>query len=567
MEQLNQISKIPLADLLGEIVNELEDWVIVSNKLGKTIYANRVVMDANEFHDENILGQDMHSLIGINLLDDEKLIHIRETVADKKECKFVTNPVIKGNRRVYLANELIAIWQGEQIAYYVCISKDITSTQKLKEEIYHADYFDSLTHYPNYKIFTERLNTQFSKAKRDQQPFAVILMDIGRMDEINNVYGMVIGDKIIKEVGRRIEGILEGNEEIFKYKGNAFALLKQNVEDELQISTLINHINEAMAEAISIYTRNIYTEIKTGIAIYEEGIFSKLELLQRAEIALIEAKKKSRVTHYAFYSQGIHEEIKTNLQIESELQFAVEKDEFVVYYQPFVNLKEEKLVGMEALIRLKKENGELIPPSVFISKLERMHLIEKVGMIILDKVCRQLRIWMDMGYEIVPISVNLSAVQFKNPNLAVQIKAVLKKYEIPAEYIVIEVTETAVMEDVGVAHMLIDELKSYGFTISIDDFGTGYASIGYLKKFMFDHLKIDISFIREIAANNEDRAIVEAIISIAKALHLKTIAEGIENKQQLNIMNDLGCEMGQGFLWDRPIEAAVIEDKYFRRGL
>lgn len=203
-------------------------------------------------------------------------------------------------------------------------------------------------------------------------------------------------------------------------------------------------------------------------------------------------------------------------------------------------------------------------PGTFISTLERMNLIDKVSMRVLEIVCEQIRYWIDHGYKVVPVSVNLSAVQFKNINLAQQIKQVLEHYEVPPKYIVLEITESAVMEDVRSAQIIIDELKEYGFAIAIDDFGTGYASIGYLKKFMFDHLKIDISFIREIGKNMQDRSLVEAIISIAKTLNLKTIAEGIENEEQLYIMSALGCEMGQGFFWGHPVSGTEIEDKYFK---
>ena len=276
-----------------------------------------------------------------------------------------------------------------------------------------------------------------------------------------------------------------------------------------------------------------------------------------AQTALMAAKKE-RAGTYVFYSKEVQDKADLEMMIESDLHEAVKQDEYIVYYQPFVELKEDRLVGMEALVRRTKQNGEIVMPGQFIEQLEQLNLIEKVGMGVLEKVCKQLRNWLDKGYEIVPISVNLSALQFKNPQLVDEIQGILNKYDIDSKYIVLEITESTVMEDISIAKVCIEKLKSKGFAISIDDFGTGYASIGYLKKFMFDHLKIDISFIREIVANEEDRSIVEAIIAIAKTLNLKTIAEGIESKEQLSVMSKLGCEMGQGFFWDRPISAENI---------
>ena len=563
MRQLDDINESTLIDILGKIVDEMEDWIIISDRLGKIIYANDAVFKDCYSTKEKVLGEDMCMFVGIDLSDDETLRHIQNFINKGERFEFVTNRFIKGNRRVYLANLLTTVWDNDNLEYYVCISKDITNTQRLKEEIYKANYFDTLTNYPNYKVFADRLSKHIHRAKKNRAKFAVSLLDIRKLGEINNTYGMGIGDHIIKEVGYRIKRELTTNQEIFKYKGNVFAIIEQDVKDETQVGTFLMKVNHIMEEPIQIHNRYMYVELKSGVAFYPNDSLQSPQLIDMAQVALLHAKKQKGIVPYMYYSKGIQEEVENSLQVETELQLAVENDEFIVYYQPFVELKEEKLVGMEALVRRRKKSGEIIPPAAFIDNLEKMHLIEKVGIRILEKVCIQLKEWLSRGYNVVPISVNLSALQFKNPNLAKDIKSVLQKYNIPSHYIVLEITETTVMEDVGIAQLIIEELKAYGFAISIDDFGTGYASIGYLKKFMFDHLKIDISFIREIVANAEDRAIVEAIIVIAKTLNLKTIAEGIENEEQLYVMSALGCEMGQGFFWDKPISSFQIEEKYF----
>jgi len=563
MKQLDDINESTLIDILGKIVNEMKDWIIISDKLGEIIYANDAVFRDCYAIKEKVLGEDMCMFVGIDLSDDEILRHIQNFINKGERFEFVTNRFIKGNRRIYLANLLTTVWDNDNLEYYVCISKDITNTQRLKEEVYKANYFDTLTNYPNHKVFIESLNKQIHRSKKNRTKFAVSLLDILKLGEINNLYGMGIGDHIIKEVGRRIKSELNANQEIFKYRGNIFAIIEQDLKDEAQVGNFLMKINDRMNEPIQIHNRQMYVELKSGVAFYPNNSLQSSQLIDMAQIALLHAKKQKGIVPYIYYSKGIQEEVENSLQIETELQLAVENDEFIVYYQPFIELKEEKLVGLEALVRRKKENGEIVPPSAFINNLEKMHLIEKVGIRVLEKVCMQLKEWLSKGYHTVPISVNLSALQFKNPNLAKDIRNVLEKYDIPSDYIVLEITETTVMEDVGIAQLIIEELKAYGFAISIDDFGTGYASIGYLKKFMFDHLKIDISFIREIVVNEEDRAIVKAIIAIARTLNLKTVAEGIESEEQLHVMSTLGCEMGQGFFWDKPIAASQIEEKYF----
>ena len=564
MKQLGNMDESTLIDILSKIVDEMEEWIITSDKLGKIVYANKAVFKQCYTTGLSVLGEDMCMFVGVDLSNDETLNHIQNFINKGERFEFISKRFVKENKRIYLANLLTSVWDDEDLNYYVCISRDITNTEKLKEEIDRANYFDALTHYPNHRVFTQSLDQQIHKANKNHTQVAVSLLDIRRISEINNMYGIGSGDHIIKEVGRRIKKELNSNQELFKYTGDVFAIIEQDVPNQAHVEAFLDKVNHKMEEPIKIRNRYIYVELKSGVAFYPNDSLQTTQLINRAQIALLHAKKQRGIVPYICYSKQIQEEVEKSLQIEAELQLAVEKDEFIVYYQPFVELKEEKLVGMEALVRRKRENGKIESPATFIDSLEKMHLIEKVGIRVLEKVCMQLREWMNKEYCVVPVSVNLSAMQFKNPNLAQDIKSILEKYDIPSYYIVLEITETTVMEDVGSAQLIIEQLRDYGFAISIDDFGTGYASIGYLKKFMFDHLKIDISFIKEIVENKEDRAIVEAIISIARTLNLKTIAEGIESIEQFDVMSALGCEMGQGYFWDKPIDARTIEKKYLR---
>ena len=563
MGQLDGINEATLANILGKIADEMKDWIIISDSVGKIIYANDSVFRDCAYQNGQILGEDMCMFVGVELSDEETLQHIQKFINDGEKFEFITNRFIRGNRRIYLANTLTTIWTDNELAYYVCISKDISNTLKLKEEYYKANYLDPLTNYPNQKIFLERLDKQLVRHKRNRKHLGVILLDIEGINVINTEYGISSGDFVIKEVGKRIKGQIELLQEVYKYNGNVFAILCNELQSESEVEELLVKIYRTMEQPIQIKSRQLYISLKAGIALSPDNALTSCQLIEMAQTALTYKKKKKGDGCWTFYSNAIRDEVEWNKQVEEDLQHAVENDEFIVYFQPFVDLKEEKLVGMEALIRRQKQNGEIVSPAFFLSTLEQMNLIEKVGLRVLEKVCMQIREWLDKDYQVVPISVNLSALQFRNPHLAQQIEEVLIKYHIDPCYVVLEVTETTVMDDFESAKATIEELRAYGFAISIDDFGTGYASIGYLKKFVFDHLKIDMSFIREIVANVEDRAIVEAIVAIAKSLHLKTIAEGIENEDQLYVVSSLGCEMGQGYFWDKPICARMIEEKYF----
>ncbi len=564
MEGVCEIDQPTLNDLLGKIVSSLEEWLIIGDAYGKIIYANEMVYKMCSQNDIDILGKDMCMFVGMDLSDDEVLEKVQKTIRQGERIEFISSRIVVDNRRIYLMNTVSPIYGLNDVMYYTCISKDITSTTKLQEEIYHINYFDKLTHLPNEKIFLESLGRAIKWAQKKEETFTVTLLDIKKMGQINNLYGVRVRDYIIKEISNRIKTQLNCNQEIFRYSDSVFAIIHKAMSKEVVVRNFLDKMQYIMEEPIVVHGIYISASYRGGCVTYPENGAISEEIIEMAQIALAKAKKEKRHKPYIFYSNAIREEAVSTLQVELEMLEAVENDEFIVYYQPFIELGSEGIVGMEALLRRRKKSGELMGPGTFISTLERMNLIDKVSMRVLEIVCEQIRYWIDHGYKVVPVSVNLSAVQFKNINLAQQIKQVLEHYEVPPKYIVLEITESAVMEDVRSAQIIIDELKEYGFAIAIDDFGTGYASIGYLKKFMFDHLKIDISFIREIGKNMQDRSLVEAIISIAKTLNLKTIAEGIENEEQLYIMSALGCEMGQGFFWGHPVSGTEIEDKYFK---
>ncbi|PHV72028.1 hypothetical protein CS063_00695 [Sporanaerobium hydrogeniformans] len=565
MQQVQEIHKVELVDILEKVVDEMQDWLIIGDQYGKIMYANSNVYTSCDCTKEEVLGKDMCMFVGVDLSDQVVLNKINKFLKDGEKFEFVTNRFIKGNKRIYLTNTLTTIWYNNQLEYFVCLSKDITNTEKLKAEVYRANYIDPLTNLPNQRFFLQSLYKAVQKVKSSHTQLAVIIVDIRKIGEINENYGMNVGDIVIKAVTKRLRNILNDKQEMFRYGDGSFIIIHQYITGQEDVEILLRQMNEKIKEPISVHNSYLYIEAKEGIALFPNDAKGASELIKNAEIALAKVKREKPTIPYIFYTKDIHEEIESSMLFEAELKIAVQNEEFVVYYQPFIDLKTNTVVGMEALLRQIKHNGEMVLPNKFIGVLEQMNLIEKVGIMVIEKVCIQLRRWLDKGYKVVPISVNLSALQFKNPNLAKNIIEILEHYNIKPGYIILEITESTVMEDIGLAHFTLNELKDYGFCISIDDFGTGYASIGYLKKFMFNHLKIDISFIKEITKNNQDRAIVEAIISIAKSLHLTTIAEGIEDEEQLAVMSEMGCEIGQGFLWDKPISSTQIEEKYLKR--
>ncbi len=556
------ISKNGLDGLIEKALREIKDWVMVADSEGTIIYANSIVYETCKLERSDVIEQDLCMFIGVDIGDKPSLRGIENLVSNGKKFDFITKKKIDTNTEIYLTNSVIPIDDLDDKTYYICLSKDITEAQKLKEESIDKIYFDSLTNHPNKQVFFKDMAKEIDKYKKENARCAIIIIYIQGIERINSVYGIRVGNSIIKNTAKVLESFLVDNQKLYKYDSNSFVVMTTSINTIEVVDEFLKNVIDKMNESMLVDNINMDVEIRAGISMLDDEVTMPHQLIDHAQIALTKVKKDNRGVQYLFYSKGLEEEEKSDFFYEAELKLAIKKDEFIVYYQPFIDLKSNELAGMEALVRRRKSNGEIVLPGKFIGVLEKIKLIEKVGIQILEKVCLQLHEWMKKGIEVVPVSVNLSAVQFKNRNLAKDIINIVDRYNIPSKYIVLEITETTMMEDVEAAGLIIEELKKYGFLISIDDFGTGYASIGYLKKFMFDHLKIDISFIREITKNPEDRAIVEAIIAIARTFNLRTIAEGIESEDQLHIMMNLGCEMGQGYLWDKPITAEEIESRY-----
>lgn len=537
---------------LQAMIDSMEDWMLIGDQEGRIQAVNQQALRAYGSKREEILGKDILLFVGVNA-QKESMKHEFESICLNKEGK-----------KFYLRNYFFKVETNEGEKYSVCICKDKTESninhnmERIEKEVEKA----LLPVYPDYDRLIDYVQKYYFNDRVAKKPFAIIFINIRGINEINNQYSITVGDAVLKEVRKRIQQVKQNRSSVFNYKGNVFALILEADDLVNEIQQFRQEIHKEIMKPIGIEYREMTVSWNMGISFYTKDIKNANEIIKNTELALLYARKQGKGCDVV-YSKKMQIYNDRNIRLEKELVKAVKDDEFVVYYQPLINLKNQKIVGMEALLRRRKANGEIEMPSKFIEPLERFNLIDKVGMKVVGQVCRQIREWLDKGYPIVPISINLSAKQFQNPLLADDIDRFLNMYRISAKYIHLEITESTVMEDVEIAKQVIDELKSKGFNISMDDFGTGFASIGYLKKFMFNHLKIDISFIKNIAKSQQDQAIVKAIITIAKSLNLKTIAEGVENKEQSDIIHRMGCEIGQGFLWNSALSAQKIEQNYF----
>lgn len=560
MNDIHNVQKTAVNHILAELIDEIEDWLVIYDEHGNLVYINRHAERLSGYSREEILKDPMRTLWSTNMystsLKERALIAINEN----RKFDMITLNRRKDKSEFYLSITLSGVKdETGKIIYYICIGKDITDAKLLHERLHKIKYTDEVTKLPNQAAFVELV---YNKVAKEEGHFAIVLFDISKMSYINNTYGLTTGDILLRKIADRLERVIYKGGTIAKLNSDVFAAIYEEAEDAEEINEFINIIFEQIAEPFIINNQELYIEMSVGVSLYPCHAKTAGQLINKVQIALTRAKEQSGKNKVVFYEDYIEDEVKRRILEENDIHQAYKNNEFVVYYQPFIDLQRETLTGMEALLRRKKPNGEIIMPGKFIDLLEELELIEQVGVQVIEAVCAQLRSWIDEGYSIVPISINLSTLQFKNPNLAKNIINILEKYNIPPSLVILEITETTVMKDIEMAQKTISELRNYGFKIAIDDFGTGYSSLGYLKKFLFDHLKIDISFIKEIVQNPQDRVIVGAIVSIAKALSLQTIAEGIETLDQLEIVQEMGCEMGQGYLWDAPLKPELIQEKY-----
>ncbi|MFA6055009.1 MAG: EAL domain-containing protein [Thermodesulfovibrionales bacterium] len=434
---------------------------------------------------------------------------------------------------------------------------DITERKQMEEKLKYLAYYDSLTDLPNRNLFFERIDQVIEEAKDNSSSLAVVRTDINKFKSICDLYGSAVGDRVLKEVAERLSAsIREGD--IAAHLGNdefGIACLGLTGSDDI---IMLDKIIKDISYPLNIHGDEIILTFSTGISLYPHDGENASELLKSAGLALSIAKKEGRKT-CQFYSKEMNVEASEMMLLEKQLTKAIKDEEFILHYQPYWDINTKKMVGMEALVRWQSQDKGLVPPGKFIPVLEDTGMIIEVGEWILRTAMRQVKEWQNNGYPVVPVSVNMSLVQFRQKDLAGMVKKIMKDSGYYPSLLTLEITESAFMQDIEFTKSVLTAMKEIGCSVSIDDFGTGYSSLAYLKRFPVDNLKIDISFIREMVRDPDSASIVMAIINMAHALNLKTIAEGIETEEQWNFLRLLRCDMGQGFYLSKPLPAEDFE--------
>jgi diguanylate cyclase (GGDEF)-like protein len=434
----------------------------------------------------------------------------------------------------------------------------IDEMKRAAQTLNQMAYRDPLTNLPNRILLHHSLQEAMKQAERSQQTIAVFCLNLDRFQSINTNLGYSNGDLLLQMVANRLNSFFCKDVTIARLGGDEFSLLLTNQANWEETASVVQTLSHVLAEPYNLNGNYIQIQVSIGIALYPQHSNNPDRLLSQADVAMRHAKNQGNGT-YQFYHSDLDRLAVERQQLQESLNGALERQEVVLYYQPQVNLVTGRIVGAEALLRWHHPKLGFISPSKFIPVAEETGLIIPIGKWVLRTACNQARSWQLPSRPPVRVSVNLSARQFKQQNLIETVAVVLEQSRLNPDALVLELTETSVMESVDTTIAILQQLKTMGIHISIDDFGTGSSSLSYLKRFPIDTLKIDQSFVQELTSDPNDAAIAKAIIAMAQNLQLKVIAEGVETEEQLTFLHQNGCHAMQGFLFSPPVPADEFE--------
>lgn len=446
-----------------------------------------------------------------------------------------------------------------KITHYISTGKDVTERMQTQERLHYLAYHDVLTGLANRALFTERLEHAITRSRDAEDHLAILFLDIDRFKNINDTLGHNLGDDLLKILATKLTGCLREGDTIARFGGDEFAILLEDISSEDDTSPIAKKVLEALSEPITINEHELFETVSIGISLYPADGNDATVLLKNADTAMYRAKDMGR-NNYQFYSADMSSRTLERLKLETSLRRALEREEFILHYQPQLDLQTGRVIGNESLIRWNHPELGLIQPNDFIPLLEETGMIVAVGEWVIKTACAQNKAWQMANLPAISVSINLSGRQFQDERLIEKIDAILTETGLDPRHLEIEITESVLMGNTQAAMETISTLSEMGIKFAIDDFGTGYSSLSYLKRFEIDTLKIDRSFIRDITTDPDDASIVAAIIVMAHSLNLSLVAEGVETKEQASFLRNLSCETVQGFLYHRPMSADQLEE-------
>ena len=444
--------------------------------------------------------------------------------------------------------------RGGQVTGAVIVFHDVSAARVIAQKISHLAQHDYLTDLPNRMLFSDRVANAIALARRHGKQRAVLFLDLDRFKHINDSLGHPIGDQLLQSVAQRLVACVRGSDTVSRQGGDEFVVLLSEIEHAEDAALSAEKMLLALGAPHSIAEKELHITASIGISIYPDDGRDAETLIKCADTAMYYAKDKGR-NNCQFFTQDMNVRAVERQFLEGSLRRALKRREFVLHYQPKINLETGAITGVEALIRWRHPERGLIPPALFVPIAEDCGLIVPIGRWVLREACGQAQAWIDAGLPPMPVAVNISAVEFQSDEFLERVRATLKETRLNPRYLELELTESVLMQDAEATAPALTALKALGVRLAIDDFGTGYSSLSYLRQFPIDTLKIHQSFVREITAGSRDDTIVSAVISMGKTLKQRVVAEGVETGEQLAFLQRQHCGEGQGYHFSRPVSA------------
>lgn len=438
---------------------------------------------------------------------------------------------------------------------WIGVVTDVTESRQDKEQVKYLAVHDVLTGLPNRTLFNDRLAVALAQARRGDQKLAVLFLNLDRFNAINESFGYPVGDQFLCRVAERVRAGIRAGDTVARFGGDDFAILIQRMQSEEDAAKVAQKILEETRLPFSVDQRGLFITMSIGVSTYPTDGSDVNTLIRNADAALHRAKEHGR-DNFQLYSPEINARAVERLSLENHLRQALQNEQFVLYYQPLIDLRSERILGAEALLRWLHPELGLLSPGDFIQLAEMLGLIVPIGQWVLNASCEQVREWHDKGYPDLRVAVNISPRQLRQPDFVAGVTQALEGSGISPESLDLEITESSAMHDPEGTIARLQDLKKRNVGISLDDFGTGFASLNYLGRFPINRIKLDGSFVHELPQNSNHCAIARAVIAMAHALQLSIVAEGVENPEQLAFLRDEGCDEAQGYLFSRPLPAA-----------
>jgi diguanylate cyclase (GGDEF)-like protein/PAS domain S-box-containing protein len=522
---------------------------------GRPVSINRALAHMHGFDTPEQLMAEVSDVADL-FVDPDRMHEYRRTLAEEGVVRAAEVQVLRRDRtkKWVLANMRAVRDADDAIVLLEGTIEDITDRKLAEERVQFLAYYDALTGLPNRSLLHDRLERALAGARRRQEKVALLFLDLDRFKVINDSLGHSVGDLLLQEVAERLRKWARAQDTVARIGGDEFLIALTAVKDAPDAAVAAERIMDAMAPEFAIQGRSFTVTCSIGISIYPDHGADGETLIKNADSAMYSAKDSGR-NAFRFFTDDMNSQAVERLTLEHSLRVALDRKELFLEYQPQLDVATGQIIGFEALIRWRHPDLGLVRPDKFIPVAENSGLIVPIGEWVLRTACATARAWQQQGLPAVPVAVNVSAVQFGQEGFRQLVRRVLRETSLSPEYLELELTESLLLSNADVTFRILQELKAMGVTLAIDDFGTGYSSLSYLRQFPVSKLKIDRSFVHNVALNPDDAAITAAIISMAKSLNLKVIAEGVENEAQMSFLRDHHCDEIQGYYFSKPLMA------------